>query len=78
VAGLVRVSRDDVPEQHVVFDVEFAENAMNDRRARLGRAGSGQLPLGRERDPADARPSVACRFADEHDPGVVSRLQVRP
>ena len=59
--------RHDVPEQHVVGDSELAQDAVHDRRRRLGRPGAGQLPLGRERHTAHARPAVAGRFTDEHD-----------
>ena len=73
--GLVWMCRDDIPEQDVVLEPELAQNAVNDRRARLGRAATRELPLGRERDPADARAAVAGRFADEQDPRGALRVR---
>ena len=35
--GLVRMCRNDVPEQQVVLDAELREDPVDDRRARLGR-----------------------------------------
>ena len=62
-----RVRRDDVPQKHIVLEAELAEDAMHDRRARLGRARAGQLTLGRERHTADARAAIAGSLADEDD-----------
>jgi hypothetical protein len=64
-AGPVRVGRHDVPEQHVLGQVELVEHAVDDRRRRLGRAVPGQLPLGCERNTADARTAVPGCLADE-------------
>jgi hypothetical protein len=61
----VRVRRHDVPEQDVVLELELLERAVDDRRRRFGRPGTGELALGRERQPADARAAVAGRLADE-------------
>src|SRR5581483_8624131 len=69
--------RHDVPEQHVLLDAELREHAVDDRRRRLRRAVAGQLPLGGERDAADARAAVAGRLADEHDGRVTPGAQVR-
>src|SRR5215471_4240553 len=71
------VRRHDVPEQHLVLDAELGEDAMDDRCGRLGRAGAGQLALGREGDPADPRAAVAGRLADEDDLCAGSCLEVR-
>jgi prevent-host-death family protein len=49
---------------------------MDDRRSRFGGAGSGELPLGRERDAADAGTAVAGGFADEEDRRAGSVVQV--
>jgi hypothetical protein len=64
-AGTVGVRRDDVPQQDVVLELELREHAPDDRRRRLGRAGAGELALGRERQAADARAAVAGRLADK-------------
>ncbi len=69
--------RHDVPEEHVVRDPELAEDAVDDRRARLGRAASRELAFRRERDAADARAAVAGGLADEDDRGIGARLEVR-
>jgi len=37
--------RDDVPEQDALLEPKLGEDAVDDRRARLGRAAPGQLPL---------------------------------
>ena len=68
--------RHDVPEQDVVLDPELGQHAVDDRGARLGRPGAGQLPLGGERDPADARTAVAGGFPDQHDGRVTAFCQV--
>src|SRR5262245_51221932 len=47
-SGAVRVGRHDVPEEHVLGQVELLEYAVDDRRRRLGRAAPGQLPLRRK------------------------------
>jgi len=59
--------RHDVPEQHVLVELELGQDAMDDRRGRLRRALSGQLALGREGDPRDARTAVPRRLPDEKD-----------
>ena len=58
--------RHDVPEQHVVDDTKLAQNALHDRRTRLGGACAGQLPLRGERNAADARSAIAGGLADEN------------
>jgi hypothetical protein len=57
--------RDDVPAERV--ELELRERALDDRRRRLGRPASGQLALGRERDPGDARAAIAGGLAHEQD-----------
>src|SRR5439155_23939101 len=56
---------DDVPAERV--ELELRERALDDRRRRLGRPASGQLALGRERDPGDARAAIAGGLAHEQD-----------
>ncbi len=68
--------RHDVPEQDVVLDPELREHAVDDRRGRLGGAAPGQLPLGGERDAADAGAAVAGRLADEQDRRVRARREM--
>jgi hypothetical protein len=50
---------------------------MDDGRGRLRGAGTGELALGRERDPADPRPAIAGGLADEDDPRVGVRFEIR-
>jgi len=73
----MRVRRYDIPEQDVVLEPELGEHAMDDRRRRLGWAGARELTLGRERQPADARPAIACRLADEQVLRAAAAAQVR-
>ncbi len=68
--------RHDVPEQHLVLDAELGEHAVHDRRRRLGRAGTRELALGSERNPADACAAVAGGLADEHDPRARASLEI--
>src|SRR5262245_56531322 len=68
--------RNDVPEEHVVGDAELGQDTMDDRRARLRRTRARQLPLGRERDAADACAAVAGSFADEDRRRVAAREEV--
>jgi hypothetical protein len=68
--GTMRMSRDDVPEQHVLVDTELVERASDDRRRRLGGPAAGALALGRERHAADARAAVAGGFADQEEASV--------
>jgi hypothetical protein len=75
-AAVVRVSRDDVPEQHVLGEAELVERPLHDRRRGLGRAPSGDLPLGRERQPADACAAVAGGLADQEIAGLRVTLEV--
>ena len=63
-----RMRRDEVPEQDVVLEPELRERPLHDRRGRLRRPAAGQLALGGERNPRDARAAVAGRLADEQDP----------
>src|SRR5581483_6734912 len=71
------VRRHDVPEQDVVGDAELVEHPVDDRRGGLGGAGARQLPFRRERDAADARPSIPSRLADEHDRRIRPRAEIR-
>ena len=68
---------DDVPEQHVLLEPELGQHAVDDRRRRLRRARSGQLPFGRERQTGDAGAPVAGCLADEDDRSVSRALEVR-
>jgi hypothetical protein len=61
--------RDEVPEQHAVLEPELGQRSLHDRRRRLRRPVTGELALGRERDPRDACAAVAGRLADEQDAG---------
>src|SRR5689334_18462912 len=61
-----RMGRDDVPAEGL--DPQLGEDAPDDRRRRLGRAAAGELPLGGERDPRDARSPVPGGFSDEQEP----------
>jgi hypothetical protein len=74
--GCARMSRDDIPEEHVVFQAELAQDAVDDRRARLARPRSRQLPLRRERDPGDAGAPIPRRLADEEERRICPREQV--
>src|SRR5438132_2454392 len=55
--------RDDVPAERL--ELQFREDALDDRRGRFGRAAAGELPLGGERDARDACASVTGRLAHE-------------
>jgi len=72
----VWMRRDDIPEQHVLFEPELTEHTVDDRRRRLGRRGAGDLSLGRERQAADPRPAIAGGFADDEITGVLSPLEI--
>lgn len=72
----VRMRRDDIPEQHVLLDVELSEHAMHDRRRRLGGPGAGHLALRRERETADACTAIAGGLADEEIAGALSTIEV--
>src|SRR5262249_23993329 len=76
-SGLVRMCRDDIPEQHVVLDAQLVEDAVDDRRPRLRGAAAGQLPLRRERDAPDPCAAVAGGLADEDDARGPLALEVR-
>ena len=76
IARPVRMRRHGVPEQDVVGEPEPLEDAVDDRRRGLGRAGTGELALGRERDPRDARAPVAGRLADQQEAGARPGLEV--
>jgi hypothetical protein len=71
------VGGDDVPEEHCRLQTELLENAVDDRRRRLGRATAGELPLGREGDAREAGATVAGRLADEEQAGTFPRVEVR-
>ncbi len=68
---------DDVPEEHVLLQAELGEHAMDDGRARLGRARAGELTLRRERDPGDARTAVPGRLSDQHEARAGTSFEVR-
>jgi hypothetical protein len=70
------VGRDDVPKQHVLLETELGQHAVNDRRGRLRRAGTGELALGRERQARDAGAPVSGRLADEDDRRVRAALKI--
>src|SRR5438105_4793732 len=64
------MGRDDVPEQYIVFEPELGEDAVDDRRGRLGGPRPGQLPLRGEGNAAPPGAAVAGRFSDEDRRGV--------
>ena len=68
--------RHDVPEEDVVLELQVGERLADDRGRRLRRPGAGELALGREGDPADARAAVAGRLADEDEGRVPPALEV--
>jgi len=70
------MGRHDVPQQHLVLDAELREHAVHDRRRRLCGTGAGELPLGRERDPTDARAAVTGSLADEDDLRAGASLEI--
>ena len=55
----------DVPEQHVLFELEVREHTLYDGRGRLGRARASELPLGGERNARHASAAVAWRLPHE-------------
>ena len=61
----------------LVLEPELGEDAVDDRRAGLGRAGAGQLALGRERDPGDSRAAIARGLADEQERRVAASSRGR-
>jgi len=71
-----RMRRHDVPEQDVLREAEAPEDAVDDRRRRLGRTAAAELPLGGERQAADAGAAVAGRLADEQKRRVEPRFEV--
>lgn len=75
-AWVVRVRRDDVPEEDVVGEPELVEDAVDDRRRGLGGARARQLALRREWDPAHARAPVAGRLGDEEERRVGALLEI--
>src|SRR5438105_3063586 len=68
--------RHDVPEQHLLLEPELVQDAVDDRRGRLGRPRPGQLPLGGEGEAAEAGAAVAGRLADEEDRRLTPRVEV--
>jgi len=75
-AGAVGVGRHEVPEQDVVGDPELCERSVHDRRADLGRPGTGQLPLGREREPGNARSAIARCLTDQQQRSIAAGGEV--
>jgi len=71
-----RMRRHDVPEQQVLLEPEVGEHTVDDRRGRLRGPRSGELPLGREGEAADAGAAIAGRLADEEERGAASALEV--
>src|SRR6185437_8971688 len=66
----------DVPQQHLVLDPELGEDAVDDRRARLGRPLPRELALGGEGEAADTRAAIARSLADQDDGRVAPGLEV--
>ena len=75
-AAGARMRRHDVPEEHVALDSQLLEHAMHDRRARLGRPASRELPLGRKGNARNARAAVAGRFPYKQDRRVGTPFEV--
>jgi hypothetical protein len=75
-APAVGVRRHHVPEQDVGLELELREGTVDDRRRRLGRTDTGELPLGGERQSTDARAAVAGSLADEQVPGIRPSRQI--
>src|SRR6188472_3983629 len=71
------VSRDDVPQQNALLELQLREDALDDRRRGLGGAGAGELALRGERDPGDTRTAVAGCLADEQQPCFLPGFEVR-
>ena len=67
----------EITREWYLVDAEPREHAMHDRRRRLGGAGSGELALGREGDPADACAAVAGGLTDEHNRCMTAHTEVR-
>ncbi len=76
IARAMRMRRHDVPEDRPLRYPELAERPPDDRRRRLGRPGSGELPLGGERDPGQTGAAVSGRLSDEEDVRLAALLEV--
>lgn len=77
VSCLVRMGRDDVPEECPLPDSELVEHAPDDRRGGLRRPASGELSLGGERNPRHTSAAVPRRLTDEEQVCAVFLLEVR-
>src|SRR3954454_916634 len=75
-ALVARMRRDDVPEEDAVLEPELCEHPVDDRRAGFGRAGAGQLALGRERNPGDAGASIPGGLSHQEERRVAAALEV--
>jgi hypothetical protein len=71
------VRRDDVPEQDLLLEAELDEDAVDDGGCRFCRPVPRELPLGGERNAADAGPAIAGGLPDEEKRRGASRLEVR-
>src|SRR4051794_23142517 len=60
-----RMGGHDVPAERVAGDADLFERRTDNRRRRLRWPGARELPLGGEREAADAGAAVAGRLADE-------------
>jgi hypothetical protein len=69
--------RNDVPEQHVLGEIELPEDALHHRRRRLRGTAAGELPLGREGEARDPRAAVPRGLADEQQRRFGTIAQVR-
>src|SRR3954447_26698803 len=76
-SGRAGVRRHDVPQQHGFLDAQLARNAVHDRRARFRRPRAGELTLGCECNPADARAAITGRLTHEDRRSVNTTREVR-
>ncbi len=70
------IRRHDVPEEDVVLDAELGDHTVDDRGRRFRRPLAGQLPLGREGQPADPSAAISGRLTHEKVSGVGPALEV--
>lgn len=70
------VRGDDVPEEHIVLEVELREDAVDDGRRGLRGPCSGELALRGERDPGDPGTAVPGRLADEQQRRASMRAEI--